>query len=70
MAKGRVSDDIGWRELGWGMVLAGAILLAISIAVGANEGIVSSSGITVGGLLAVRYAAAHADPSSDRDAGL
>ena len=52
-----VTTDIGWRELGWGMVLAGAILLAISLVVDAGTGKITSAGILIGGVLAVAYEA-------------
>ena len=66
MVNWRATDDLGWRELGWGMFLGGAILFLVSIVVDATVGIVASAGIAVGGLLGVAYAATHADPSRDR----
>ena len=61
MVNWRALDDMGWREVGWGMFLGGAILLVISIVVGATGGIMASAGIAIGGLLGVAYAATHTD---------
>ena len=62
----QVTRSIGWAELGWGMVIAGVILLTTAVIVGATVGIAASAAILVGGVLAIGYAATHADPSEDR----
>lgn len=64
----QATNNIGWAELGWGMTIAGIILLVTSITVGAAGGIVTSGAIVLGGLLAIGYATTHADPSEDRPA--
>ena len=56
-----MTRDIGWRELGWGMVIAGTILTVISVLVDAATGTVTSVGILVGGVVAVAYGMRHAE---------
>ena len=57
----RALDDMGWREVGWGIFLGGAILLVISTVLGATVGIVASTRIAIGGLLGAAYPAIHSD---------
>ena len=54
-----MTTDVGWRELGWGMIIAGTILTVISVLVDATTGIVTSVGILAGGVVAVAYAMTH-----------
>ena len=52
-----MTDEIGWREVGWGMVLGGAVLLVISLLLDATPLVGASAAIALGGLVAVVYAA-------------
>ena len=53
----RSTTDIRWRELGWGTVIGGLVILTVAVLVEASAvSIVLASLITLGGVAAVLHA--------------
>ena len=58
--------EVGWRELGLGMILAGTILLVLAVVVDAPViSVMTTAAILLGGILALGYGLSRGGPSEN-----